>query len=66
VREIIEQASIKYNSKKSGIIDLGERIVESWMLSTEHKKNILYNYYESEGIGVIVADDELYVTQNFC
>jgi len=45
---------------------LGKRIVESWMLSPEHKKNILYNYYESEGIGVIVADDELYVTQNFC
>jgi len=46
--------------------DMGERIVDSWMLSPEHKKNILYNYYESEGIGVIVADDELYVTQNFC
>jgi len=46
--------------------DIGERIVESWMLSPEHKKNILYNYWESEGIGVIIADDGLYVTQNFC
>jgi len=45
---------------------LGERIVESWMLSPDHKKNLLYNYYENEGIGVIVFHDELYVTQNFC
>lgn len=45
---------------------LGKRIVESWMLSPEHRKNLLYSFYENEGIGVVVSNNELYVTQNFC
>ncbi len=45
---------------------LGKRIVESWMLSPEHRKNLLYSFYENEGIGTVVSNNELYVTQNFC
>jgi len=45
---------------------LGKRIVESWMLSPEHRKNLLYSFYENEGIGAVISNNELYITQNFC
>ena len=45
---------------------LGKRIVESWMLSPEHRKNLLYSFYENEGFGAVISNNELYITQNFC
>lgn len=40
--------------------------VKGWMLSPGHRKNILTTTYESEGIGIAIADDgKVYITQNF-
>lgn len=46
--------------------DIAPLVVGSWMESPDHRKNILYNFYDSEGIGIMISDDELYITQNFC
>jgi uncharacterized protein YkwD len=48
-----------------------ERIAESavigWMNSEGHRRNILYDGFNKEGIGVhIVPNLSVYVTQNFC
>ncbi len=42
--------------------------VRGWMDSEEHRKNILASTYESEGIGVALAENkrDYYITQNFC
>jgi uncharacterized protein YkwD len=50
--------------------ELARFFVSQWMNSTGHRKNILKEYWENEGIGVhIVEVDEgtkVYATQNFC
>jgi len=43
-----------------------EQAVESWMDSPEHRKNMLSERFQVEGIGVEFTDDAVYVTQNFC
>jgi uncharacterized protein YkwD len=41
--------------------------VESWMNSPGHRRNILEQNYDREGIGIAVAGDhKIYVTQVFC
>lgn len=40
--------------------------VEGWMDSADHRKNILTDYWDDEGIGVGTTDGEVYITQNFC
>ena len=41
--------------------------VEGWMNSPGHRKNILTEMFDREGIGVIIdEDDKVYITQNFC
>ncbi|ELZ88965.1 hypothetical protein C453_00940 [Haloferax elongans ATCC BAA-1513] len=49
---------------------LAVTIVDGWMNSTGHRKNILRPYWENEGIGVNVTREgdktAVYVTQNFC
>jgi len=47
--------------------DLAESIVDSWMISPSHRKNIETPYYETEGIGIATSKNStIYVTQNFC
>ena len=41
--------------------------VDGWMESPGHRKNILTEMFDREGIGaVITEDDRIYITQNFC
>ena len=47
--------------------EIAQTTVDGWMESTGHRKNILTEMYNKEGIGVeIGADDKVYITQNFC
>ncbi|QLD84601.1 hypothetical protein HWV23_02660 [Natronomonas halophila] len=43
-----------------------ERVVESWLASSGHRRNLLSDAWNSEGIGVEIRGDELWVTQVFC
>lgn len=47
--------------------EIAKTTVDGWMDSPGHRKNILTSYYEKEGIGIgISEDDKVYITQNFC
>ena len=46
--------------------DVSQTAVEGWMKSPGHRENILKTNYDSEGIGVIISDRSIHVTQNFC
>jgi len=47
--------------------DLAQSMVQSWMKSPSHRKNIETSYYETEGIGIAISKNStIYVTQNFC
>lgn len=47
--------------------ELAAGFVEQWMTSEGHRENILTPYWEREGIGVVMGeDDAVYATQNFC
>lgn len=43
-------------------------VVKGWMSSPGHRKNILTQTYDAEGIDVAVTLErcEVYITQNFC
>ncbi len=41
--------------------------VDGWMESPGHRKNILTEMFDREGIGIVIdEDDKVYITQNFC
>ncbi|MGQ0742154.1 MAG: CAP domain-containing protein [Alphaproteobacteria bacterium] len=49
-------------------IDLDEyaqRLVDTWLNSTDHKANLAYALYERTGVGVAVNSHTIYVTQLF-
>ncbi|MDY6779951.1 MAG: CAP domain-containing protein, partial [Halobacteria archaeon] len=47
--------------------ELARGIVNQWMDSEGHRRNLLWEGYEREGIGVrITRSGEVYVTQNLC
>ena len=47
--------------------ELASSTVDGWMDSPGHRKNILTETIDKEGIGVAIAsDDKVYITQNFC
>ncbi len=50
--------------------EIAERTVTGWMESPSHRENLLRSYWEQEGIGVWVQEEDgrthVYVTQNFC
>jgi uncharacterized protein YkwD len=47
--------------------EMAREIVEGWMDSPGHRRNVLEKTYEKEGIGIFIsADDKVYVTQVFC
>jgi len=42
-------------------------VVQGWMNSPGHRKNILTPHWLNQGIGVFIStDDKVYITQNFC
>jgi uncharacterized protein YkwD len=57
---------ISWEGDRLGVANVTRRIVESWMESPEHRKNILRPYWRREGIGVAANDTTMFVTQNFC
>jgi len=47
--------------------EIAKITVDGWMDSPGHRKNILTDLFDREGIGVFITeDDKVYVTQNFC
>ncbi len=49
------------------IDEIAKIIVESWMNSSGHRKNILTPYWRSEGIGIAISKEgKVLVTQDFC
>ena len=46
---------------------LAREVVQGWMDSANHRKNILNPRYDRQGLGVARTDqDRLYITQNLC
>lgn len=56
-------AEVNFPNDRNGI---GMRVVQSWMDSPSHRENLLFNRYDSEGIGVVISGDMFHITQNFC
>ncbi len=47
--------------------EIAKSTVDGWMDSPGHRKNILTEIFDREGIGVEIAEnDKVYITQNFC
>lgn len=47
--------------------ELASLVVDGWMDSPGHRDNILDSSYDREGIDIAIsADEQVYVTQNFC
>ncbi|MFH0987107.1 MAG: CAP domain-containing protein [Candidatus Micrarchaeota archaeon] len=47
--------------------DLAQSTVQGWMDSAAHRDNLLKPEWETEGIGVAIAENEtVYITQDFC
>lgn len=40
--------------------------VAGWMNSTGHRENILTPAFDREGIGIAIASEKVYITENFC
>ena len=60
-----DEVSVTYNWKT--VEELSERVVQGWMDSPGHRRNILNDNYEAQGLGAAVASDlRVFVTQNFC
>lgn len=67
VRRPSDGTVVSYDNNR----EIAEGLVNQWMNSTGHRKNILKPYWQNEGIGVnITTNDEgdtvVYATQNFC
>jgi len=45
---------------------IAQTTVAGWMNSSGHKKNILTRTFDREGIGVAIASEKVYITENFC
>jgi len=47
--------------------EIAQSTVDGWMDSEGHRKNILNEKFDREGIGVVISDDDkVYITQNMC
>ena len=59
------EESISFDWKSED--QLAEEVVEGWMNSPGHRRNLLRPDFREQGIGIIINDDnQVYVTQNFC
>jgi uncharacterized protein YkwD len=67
--DVITENGTKYYDTNQ---EVAEGIVNQWMNSPGHRKNILRSSFLAEGIGVAIEDDpdeegvQVYVVQNFC
>lgn len=53
--------------KWNSLEQIANEAVNGWMNSEGHRKNILDDHFQQEGIGIAFsADDKIYVTENFC
>lgn len=46
--------------------DVASCAVDGWMTSAGHRQNILTSTYDREGIGVSIAGNKVYITEDFC
>ncbi len=46
--------------------EIAQSSVAGWMNSSGHRENILTSSYEREGIGVAIASEKVYITEDFC
>ena len=58
--------NISFLEGYSGEIRIANAMVDGWMNSPGHRKNILTPYFEKEGIGIAKSGNKIYGTQNFC
>lgn len=58
--------NISFTEGYTGEDTIAKTMVDGWMNSPGHRKNILTSYFESEGIGVVKTGNKVYATQNFC
>ena len=49
-----------------GVDTIATETVNGWMNSPGHRVNILTSHFQSEGIGVSISGNQVYLTQNFC
>ena len=60
-----DEVSVTYDWKSAD--ELAATVVQGWMDSPGHRRNILDERYQAQGLGVVVSDDlRVLVTQNFC
>jgi uncharacterized protein YkwD len=46
--------------------DIAQITVAGWMNSTGHRENILTPAFDREGVGVMIASEKVYITEDFC
>jgi uncharacterized protein YkwD len=46
--------------------EIARQVVDGWMRSAGHRRNILEKTYEQTGVGIAVSPDHVYITQLFC
>jgi len=55
--------SYQWNSSR----EIARSVVDRWMNSPPHRKNILFPHWRSEGIGISITEEgKVLITQNFC
>jgi len=60
-------AGIPTSHDWNSIDDIAQSTVDGWMNSLGHRKNILSETFDRQGIGVEIAQNgKVYITQNFC
>jgi len=62
-----EYGTVDYDGNETKI---GQGLVRQWMRSPGHRENILRQYWQQEGIGIVIGEVDgerrIYATQNFC
>lgn len=47
--------------------ELAEKIVTEWMNSPSHREDLLTDFWQSEGIGIVITNEgKVYATEDFC
>ena len=46
--------------------DIVKTTIDGWMASPAYQGNMLSENYESMGVGVVISNERVYITQNFC
>jgi len=63
--DYIDYKVVSYKFKT--LDEIAKSVVDAWYRSEGHRNNMLFPYWQREGIGIyITSDGKVYVTQNFC